>query len=441
MFYLDVKKKSKASFSVLTISALSLGNAIAASPIAVDNSFGVDGIAAPAFVDVAHSAYWDPTIARLAHLQLAGGYALLTEQQVGASPKLVITRYTEDGQIEVGFGTAGSRALNLPTPIGNATMVAGTGVGVDALYVAATYFTGGTTYLYVARLDASGSFDPTFGGTGFEMTALRSSFAASVGSILAASANIRMEDGSEGLLLAVCGSGADAHKIFLVQADNTGIVEPPTAIAVDSVNQISARADGHAEVVGTQGGNATYHDFDAENSTFPSKFDYSFECEGTPAAQSVADAMTRGSPMDDDILVAGRAICMGDHQPRSAVARINMPSGSLKKLVWSNAYEQSTPACLDINERCPASIAASSKSPEAVMLTVNAHIARIGIDNGDYRGADDTESTGSFAIAPSAWEGFSFNYPIIVGTARTTTPTISIGALNIDRIFASGMGN
>lgn len=410
---------------------------------APNRAFGTNGVTLAPQIDAAHPGYSDKVFG-IAHMP-SGGYVGVTGQMSGMTPRLVLTRYTADGQVATSWGTNGSSTYALPFPTGSDTvLVAGRNSdNSEAIFIAATYLSGGINYLYLAKFLGSGALDSSFGSGGYAISNLPNSFANGVGSILAASADIDTFTSNRGLLVVVRGRNSESNVIALVQGNSFGLFEPNNGHQLSrpaiGINQVLAH-NGHAELIGTEGNQIVYIDYSAASMSVVRENFFNFSCPGGGAASAaVGDAATYAANLGNDVLLSGRAVCPGVVGVQPSVMRIANVTSGAPTVVWSASLEGGSTNFTTLTENGFGLVATSTEAGEAFVVTANYNIAHVDIATGNRRGSDALFSPAGIIFANVRY-GQYLDYPYLVGLAIGGGGVVpGIGSVSLDRMFATGL--
>ena len=197
--------------------------------LTLDTSFGINGNAILSVGDQA-AAY------ALA-IQTDDKIVVAGLAQISGTPEIMLVRFNADGSLDTGFGTSGV----VITPFGQAAVAHSVALQTDgSIVVAGTAINNSVPIIFVARYNAAGVLDTTFGTSGFATS--------SSGNLNHAYA---LKIQSDGKSIAV---GNVDGKIFAVRFTTSGVLDTtwgPTAIGnFANGNAIAIQGDGNFLVAG-----------------------------------------------------------------------------------------------------------------------------------------------------------------------------------------------
>ncbi|HJU38889.1 MAG TPA: hypothetical protein VJ724_04900 [Tahibacter sp.] len=420
----------------------------AANPfgLAPDPTFGTNGFTAlPAHASTTPGAPITPI--GIVRLDIGGGYIAATLQRVSAIDRIVLTRYAENGQFDIGWGTGGSQMPGLPPPLVFAgadtiKLVAGRENGQDIFYVAFTVVSGGISSVAVAKFLASGAFDASFGFGGYATSTLP--VGAPIGLISVQGAAFTEVFGLPVLVVALGANGGRlvftrAHGLGTAALSDQGGGSSILIGAVPQVMQMRALGPDRVEVVGAVNYDALYVDYHA--GTLASSWRmFDMPCQGANIASSV-DAAARPAAFGGDTLVYGRAVCdTGSHVVVARIANVATPAASL--VWWRNVEADSQ--CNGGVAPCPTMLLAhdDAMGDHALVVTplLRAYPVRLS-DGVAGTGAylSDVGSPSSYP-QPSTYRGAVLRWPRLVGYGQVSLfdATRGITGLRFDSLFADG---
>lgn len=174
-------------------------------------------------------------------VQADGGLLVAGLARGGSGDDMGVRRYTPDGVADTAFGTAGLARVDFAGSVDDATAIAVQPDGGIVLGGAAVMSLAGATDLALARLDASGTPDPTF-GSGGRLTV-------NVGGNFDAAAAIALQpDGAIVLAGRAASSGAATPDTSVVRVSAAGVVELalrlPLTADWDEATGVAVQPDG-----------------------------------------------------------------------------------------------------------------------------------------------------------------------------------------------------
>lgn len=424
------------------------------APFGHDAAFGIGGFASlPTLTPNAPG----PTPLGFVRMPVSTGYVYFSVQQVNGVPRIVASRYTDEGALYTPWGSGGSQTYSLPIPIGGAgtftdEIQARVAVNVEGtaeiVYLAMLYKDAqNVTNLLVARLDSNGGLLSAGNST------LSNGLSRGPGAITAiATANAgTLQSGNPGLLLAVQGRETEIDTTELIQVSTpansnvTTIFEYPTGDgrltrADLRIRHMALRDDGSFDIVGNEGGKATYILYNAHTFRVLRQNYFTLSCGSS--VSSVADGLLRDSSLSGAALLVGRADCGGGDK-RPVVAKVQ-DIDTFPTLAWTVVTADRISGCTDLLLPCLSSFITMASPGRAAITTPAAYLSVI-----DAAGAgtivrrDALFSTGvGLSILPSFKVGASRNAPYLTGLAMQASPGVmafGMARLPLDRIFGSGM--
>jgi hypothetical protein len=392
--------------------------------LAYDQSFGNFGYQSTPYYATADLAV-DMKPIGLVHLS-GGGYIQATLQQVGGNPRIVLARFTEDGQIDGNWGNNGSELPGLPVPYVAGSnsfiyLVDGNQGGQDIFYLAYSFLSGSNYYVAVAKFLANGSFDANFGQGGYVSSNLPNRAPAGLDVVLGA-AFVTVS----GTPTLVVGVGTSSVGFALIPVAGTG----PGAIPDNSntvilqlggyprIFQARSRAGDHVEWLGMFNGNALHLDFDATTHGVATHT-FQFHCpNGMLANQSGIDAIERPAAFGDDVLLLGRESC-SDVGGVALVARVaGLATAPVE--TWITRTEANT-ACSSLNTQCETAYLGYSEANPGIAVTITPQrtVAPVRIPSGAAMPRLPLDTISPFTtILPSTYRGTIYRYPRIVTYAE-----------------------
>lgn len=423
------------------------GTAAAASNaigLSVDPAFGSEGFAA-----IPRYASADPgttiTPVGLVRLSTAGGYVAATLQNVSNLPRLVLTRFTDGGQLDTGWGVGGSQLPALPSPYltGSSTsairLVAGQESGQDTFYLAFSLQGTPSFSVAVAKFHASGAFDANFGFGGYGVSSLPVSAPGGIQELRGAAHSVVF-----GIPVLVVAVAAPGNKIVFSRAHGSGAAamsdQGGTSVVTfgSAVTFLQMRTAGpnNVELVGSAGNDALYLRYDAGTLERVSRV-FRFRC---PAGTnwSVIDALERPAAFGADALLAGRAFCDGIGAVAVTVRMADIATAPTE--IWS-ARTETNATCTSTTAPClPVMLAYSDSFAQiAATVTPNGRLVPVRLDTGAVLAGNPMNGFGG-NIYPqhSSYRGIAFRYPSLVGFGLYVPQVNGLVGLVVDGLFIDG---
>ncbi|HSX63010.1 MAG TPA: hypothetical protein VLF18_22720 [Tahibacter sp.] len=413
--------------------------------LAFDPGFGTGGFAALPRHPGADAATTITPIG-IVHLDASGGYVSATLQRANNIPRIVLTRYTESGQLDTGWGNGGSQMPALPSPyldsgtVNAIRLVAGSESGQDIFYVAFS-LPGTPGYsVAVAKFFASGAFDGNFGFGGYAVSALP----------VSAPNGLRELRGAAftqvfGLPVLVVVVAAPNNRLVFSRAHGSGTAAlsdqggGSSIVFGNSPNVLQMRTNGpnHVELVGNSGDEAFYGDYDAGTLSLASRT-FRFPCPGGTSASAI-DALERPAGWNGDVLVMGRAACISLGTV-AVVARMR-DIATAPSAVWLARTETGgvcVPGGLNL---CPQVMLAYSDSYPNVAITMTPQNKLVPVDtaDGSLLAATPVNALGPDSYAQhSSYRGIVFRYPRLVGFGLQIPAVNGLAGLFVDGLFIDG---
>ncbi|MBL8300958.1 MAG: hypothetical protein JNN30_21665 [Rhodanobacteraceae bacterium] len=381
------------------------------------------------------------------HLDTSGGYIAASLQQVNNLPRMVLTRYTEAGALDLSWGSQGSSMPALPSPYvgGNGSpdairLVAGSENGQDIFYLAFSLPNGANFFVGVAKFVASGAFDASFGFGGYAASSLPVSapggllelrgaaftrvFGLPVLVVIVAAANNRLvfsrAHGSGAATLSDQGGGSS------IQFGNS-----------PNILQVRTNGPNHIELVGNTGNEALYADYDAGTLTLVSRT-FRFPCANGSTASAI-DAIERPAGWNGDVLVMGRTACITEGAT-SVVARMANIATSPNP-VWLAQTEVGslcTPGGMTL---CTGVMLAYSDARPGIAITMTPRNKLVPVNTVTGRPMAATPVnalSGQFYAQHSSYRGLVFRYPRLVGFGLDVAARKGLAGLFVDGLFIDG---
>jgi hypothetical protein len=423
-----------------------VASALNALGLAFDPAFGTQG-----FVSIPRHTSADPsapiTPVGMVHLPAAGGYVALSLQTVSGNARMVLSRFTDAGALDTGWGVNGNQLPGLPVPyMADGTthsirLVAGQQSGQDVFYLAFSLNNGGGSQaLAVAKFTASGAFAADFGFGGYAASTLPTSaplglrevrgaaftlvFGAPVLVVVVAAPNNRLvftrAHGAEGAALSDQGGGSS-----IVFGANINVF------------QMRANGPNHVEILGSAANDAFYADYDAGTLTLASRV-FRFGCTGGTSWAAV-DALEHPAAFNGDALVISRAQCSSG-ETRALMARITNIA-TAPSAIWQAVTGTNLPACTSGTQPCTQALLAYDENlPHlALVVTPQGELAPVRTADGSALPRQNMAGIGGPAAAqPSTIRGAVFRYPRLIGFGTQAPATAGLAGLRLDGLFADG---
>jgi hypothetical protein len=413
--------------------------------LAFDPGFGTEGFSAiPRHATADAGTTITPV--GVIHLDTSGGYVAASLQKAGNLSRIVLTRYTESGALDAGWGTGGSQMPALPSPYldaGSANairLVAGSENGQDIFYVAFSLAGSPSYSVAVAKFFANGAFDANFGFGGYAVSSLP----------VSAPGGLRELRGAAftpvfGLPVLVVVVAAQGNRLVFSRAHGSGTAAlsdqggGSSVVFGNSPNLLQVRTNGpnHIELVGNAGDEAFYADYDAGTLTLASRT-FRFPCPSGTSASAI-DALERPAGWNGDVLVMGRAACiaLGTVAVVARVANI-ATSPSMTWIARTETGGVCSPGGLGL---CPQVMLAYSDSYPGVAITMTPQNKLVPVDttDGSLMAATPVNALGAFSYAQhSSYRGIVFRYPRLVGFGLQVPAVNGLAGLTVDGLFIDG---
>jgi hypothetical protein len=413
--------------------------------LAFDPGFGVEGFSAVPRHSTADAATTITPVG-VVHLDASGGYVAASIQRASNVPRMVLTRYTESGQLDTGWGIGGSQMPALPSPYQDAgsvnaiRLVAGSENGQDIFYLAFS-LSGTPSYsVAVAKFFANGSFDGNFGFGGYAVSTLPSSAPNGLRELRGAAFTQVF-----GLPVLVVAVAAPNNRMVFSRAHGSGTAAlsdqggGSSVLFGTSPNILQMRTFGpnHVEFVGNAGDEAFYGDYDAGTLTLQSRT-FRFQCPSGTTASAI-DAIERPASWNGDVLVMGRATCISEGTV-SLVARMSNIA-TAPSAVWLARTELGGVCVPGGLTMCPQVMLAYSDSRPGIAITMTPQNKLVPVDtvNGRALAATPVNALGPNSYAQhSSYRGIVFRYPRLVGFGLQIPMVSGLAGLFVDGLFING---
>lgn len=402
---------------------------------AIDPAFGSAGFAAIPKI----SSGTTVSVLGFVRLPLSGGYMVFSQQQDSrGTQRVVASRFTDDGQINRGWGDSGNLFYAMPVPIGlNARVAIGLegSPAAEQIYLTGLVSSGGDISYFVATFNAAGSFT-SFSTSGPGGWPSGSVYNVEAEEIYSATAGVTLLGGNQGLLVAGAGynnrwgTPYESWDIFQVYG-SPRVIDIYDFFAPSRegsrISQLRSRSDGRADVVGTFG----YRLFQA--SSWPASPIYAsipVPCPGgaTPLAKSVDDIAWPDSFAGDALLYA-RSICPGSSNTYVSILRMRGidVTPTIPVVVWSTMLADVSTACgggsgtFDSFGGCVGVYLGVSNVSGAPVIasSLTGSLARIDVGSTSPKSLGNITDTSGVALIPSSIYGADYRYPYLVCLARS----------------------
>lgn len=411
--------------------------------MALDPDFGSNGfIAIPRYVTADPGTTITPIgMVRLKH---DGGYIVATLQNVSNVPRMALSRFTAAGSLDTSWGQGGTQMPALPSPYLDAApssairLVAGEEGGQDIFYLAFSLQGSPSFSVAVAKFQANGSFDSSFGFGGYGVSSLPTSAPNGIGPLRGAAFTLVF--GQPVLVVVVSAPGnrlvfSRAHGPGSAAMSDQGGGSVVTLGSSPTLLQMRNAGPNKVELVGGLGSLALYLRYDAGTLELHSRT-FHFRC---PAGTnwSVADALERPAAFGDDVLLVGRASCIGVGPVAVVTRMVNVADAPNE--VWSARTETDT-VCTTTSSPCLSVMLAFSESrPDvAVSVTPKGRLVPVRLADGKVLAGQPMNSFGGAYPQHSSYRGIIFRYPSLVGFGLDLPQVSGLVGLRVDGLFVDG---
>lgn len=418
------------------------------APVAVDSSFGINGLAVVPGYD---ATYFVDEV--LGFAKATDRYLVFSIQHNISGSRLVGTMFDSSGRLVLSVGSLGSSIYAVPFPINSTARIAANG---DSVYFAAVQFNSvsGDFQYYVLTVDAITGALTSFVTTGpFNNPSGGANQARAIDAIATPHVNDGVIVAGRGATALAPGTVVDLLRIdgnpATIDASNSYNFQPTAGFRI---NQISTALPGKVEMVGVDNAIATYSGFITSTGSTAGFATIPFRCPNSSSTSSSADSIIRDAFLSD-ALVYGRMTCPGSTDTYATLTRVSSIESS-PTVEWSTTIGRETANCDPSGPACSSTYAkffffqADNEShnfgtPRVLVTSPSQELVYFDVTEAtDHAPAPvGTEvNQGDIIVTPSLNKGTELAYPNLIAPARrTSTGQMGLARIAIDRVFANGI--